>query len=181
MEEREKIRTSRFLSLVLRHKPQEASVTLDANGWADVKELLRGVNERGRSLTLEQLQDIAATDDKKRYMFSEDGRKIRACQGHSIDVDVELKTATPPEFLYHGTAKRFVDAIFREGLISRSRQYVHLSFDEETAQKVGARHGKPYIFLVEAKKMEEDGFTFYLSENGVWLTKTVPPKYLRWN
>lgn len=127
---------------------------------------------------MEQLEYIVLNNDKKRYSFNEDKSKIRARQGHSINVDVELKEAEPPEFLYHGTADRFLDSIMSDGLVPKSRLYVHLSKDEATAEKVGKRHGKPVVLKIETGRMAEDGFKFYLSENEVWLTKTVPPKYL---
>lgn len=171
---------SKFLSLVLRHNPDAAGIRLDDHGWADVKELIRGVNETGRSLDLEMLKEIVRTNDKKRFSFNGDGTKIRASQGHSISVDVELKAAVPPDVLYHGTATRFLGSILNagEGLRSGSRLYVHLSKDYDTAVKVGTRHGVPAVLKVDAGSMARDGYVFYLSENGVWLVETVPVKYL---
>ena len=170
-------RTSKFISLILRHKPEEIGITLDEHGWADVQALIEGVNKT-RPLTMEILEEIVRTDEKGRYSFNEDHTLIRANQGHSIPVDVELKEMVPPEILYHGTGEKFTAAIDQIGLISKSRLYVHLSADRETAVKVGNRHGKPVVYEVSAGRMHEDSYQFYLSENGVWLTKEVPVKYL---
>ena len=166
--------TSKFLSLILRHKPQIVGLELDEHGWADVEELCRHVKNLDRA-TLEQ---IVARDEKQRYSFSADGKLIRANQGHSIPVDVELDELEPPKFLYHGTAKNFSASIKLRGLLKKSRLYVHLSSDEETALKVGRRHGEPKIFRVMSGKMFGDGFKFCRSVNGVWLTEHVPAKYL---
>lgn len=169
--------TSRFISLILRHKPEAIGITLDEHGWADVSELIAGVNKTHR-LDMEGLERIVAEDEKQRYSFNEDKTLIRANQGHSIPVDVELKKEEPPEILYHGTATKFEEAIDREGLIPKSRLYVHLSGDEETARKVGIRHGKLVMYKVKSGEMYKDGYEFFLSVNGVWLTKSVPVKYL---
>lgn len=171
---------SKFISLVLRHNPDAAGIKLDDHGWADVKELIRSVNETGRTLDLEMLKEIVRTNDKKRFSFNGDGTKIRASQGHSIHVDVELRAVVPPNVLYHGTATRFLGSILnaKEGLKAGSRLYVHLSKDYDTAVKVGTRHGIPAVLKVNAGRMAKDGFTFYLSENGVWLVEKVPVKYL---
>lgn len=179
MEQKGSKKLSVFLSLVLRHQPQAAGIDLDKNGWADVEALLRGVNATGRKINREILEEIVRTDEKGRYSFDVTGKKIRANQGHSVSVDVELKEKLPPEFLYHGTASRFLDAIFAEGLKPMSRLYVHLSPDVATAVKVGKRHGKVVVLTVESGKMADDGITFYQSANGVWLTKRVLPKYLQ--
>lgn len=169
---------SRFISLVLRHKPEAIGITLDEHGWADVNELIAGVN-RTQPLDMETLEEIVRTDEKQRYSFSGDKTLIRANQGHSIPVDVELPQSEPPELLYHGTAERFTAAIEAEGLRPMSRLYVHLSKDAETARKVGSRHGKPVIYQVLAGEMSRRGFEFWLSVNGVWLTRAVPPEFLR--
>ena len=171
-------RTSRFISMILRHKPEEIGITLDEHGWADVQSLIEGVN-RTHPLTMELLEEIVRTDEKGRYSFNEDHTLIRANQGHSIPVDVELKEMTPPEILYHGTGEKFTASIDKTGLIPKSRLYVHLSADRETAVNVGRRHGKPVVYKVYAARMHEDGCSFFLSQNGVWLTKYVPAKYLR--
>lgn len=171
---------SRYLSLILRHKPEAAGITLDEHGWANVSELIAGVR-RTRPFDMEMLEEIVRTDEKQRYSFSDDKLLIRANQGHSIPVDVELPVAVPPEFLYHGTGKKYVSSIDAQGLLPRSRLYVHLSPDAETAKTVGSRHGQPVVYTVLSGKMAEDGITFYRSVNGVWLTKAVLPKYLRKN
>ena len=169
---------SKYISLILRHKPEVIGIALDSHGWADVDELLAGVG-RQYPIDRDMLEEIVRTDNKQRYSFSEDGTKIRANQGHSVPVDVELAAAEPPETLYHGTADRFAASIESRGLIPGSRLYVHLSPDMETAVKVGSRHGKPVVYLVDAGRMSRDGCIFYLSVNGVWLTKEVPAQYLK--
>lgn len=167
-----------FISLVLRHKPDAVGINLDEHGWANVEELIDGINNTGRKINMEVLEEIVRTDNKQRYSFNEDKTLIRANQGRSIPVDVELKEQEPPEFLYHGTADRFIKAITTEGLKPMSRLYVHLSKDIETANKVGKRHGKPVILKVHSGQMYQDGIKFYLSENGVWLTENVDVKYI---
>lgn len=139
---------SKFISLVLRHRPDAANITLDEHGWANVEELLDGMNETGRKIDMEILEKIVVTDNKQRYCFNQDKTLIRANQGHSIPVDVELKEQEPPEFLFHGTATRFLDDILNDGLKPMSRLYVHLSKDKETALKVGKRHGTPVILKI---------------------------------
>ena len=171
--------TSKFISLILRHKPEVIGITLDEHGWADIHALIDGVNATGRHhLTQETLEEIVRTDEKQRYAFNEDHTRIRANQGHSISVDVELEQRTPPSVLYHGTGEKYVDAIDRQGLIPKGRLYVHLSDDVETARKVGRRHGKSVIYQVDCQKMATDGFEFFLSANHVWLTKCVPARFL---
>lgn len=169
--------TSKFISLILRHKPEAIGISLDEHGWADVDELIAGIS-RTHELNKDILEEIVRTDDKQRYSFNEDKTLIRANQGHSIPVDVELDEVKPPEELWHGTGEKYVLSIDEQGLIPKSRLYVHLSKDEETAVKVGKRHGKPVLYIVKAGKMYRDGYKFYLSKNGVWLTKEVPIKYL---
>ncbi|MBQ1517936.1 MAG: RNA 2'-phosphotransferase [Clostridia bacterium] len=170
---------SKKLSLVLRHKPEVIGIELDSNGWADVDIFIENFNKKFKAeLTMEKLEEIVRTNDKKRYSFNEDKTKIRANQGHSINVDVELKQAVPPEILYHGTALRFADSIEKNGILKMNRLYVHLSLDEATALKVGIRHGKPVIFKVKAGEMYRAGHIFYLSENNVWLTDSVSPQYI---
>ena len=172
------INTSRFISLILRHKPSEIGIELDEHGWANVAELIEGINKK-QPFDMAQLEEIVASDDKQRYSFNEDKTLIRANQGHSIPVDVELKESLPPDILYHGTGEKYVSSINDMGLIPKSRLYVHLSKDMETAVNVGKRHGKPVIYIVDSKKMAADGCKFYLSVNNVWLTKKVPVEYLR--
>ena len=172
---------SKFLALVLRHSPQEIDIKLDANGWADVKELIEKMNSHASDITLAEMRHIVATDNKKRYSFSEDQLKIRANQGHSIKVDVGLREAVPPMYLYHGTADRFCEVIDGEGLKKMSRLHVHLSTDYQTAVKVGSRHGRTVVYKVFAKDMHNAGFKFFLSENNVWLTDRVPPEYMQYS
>lgn len=169
--------TSRYLSLILRHKPEVIGITLDEHGWANVEELIAGISKT-QPLDMELLDKIVQTDNKQRYSFNEDKTLIRANQGHSIPVDVELQRVTPPEILFHGTGEKYTDSIDQIGLIPKSRLYVHLSGDEATAVTVGSRHGKPVVYRVAAEEMEKAGFEFYRSVNGVWLTKVVPVRYL---
>lgn len=170
---------SKFISLVLRHDPSAAGLSLDEHGWADTGELIAGMCAAGKPIDLPTLERIVAEDEKQRYTLTEDRKLIRANQGHSVPVDLELEPIEPPRTLLHGTADRFAAAIGREGLRRMSRQYVHLSADLETARKVGARHGNCIIYEVDAAGMHRDGFRFYRSANGVWLTDAVPPVYLR--
>lgn len=169
--------TSRFISLILRHRPDTIGITLDEHGWANVEELISGISKT-QPITMEILEEIVSTDNKQRYSFNEDKTLIRANQGHSIPVDVELEAITPPPVLYHGTGEKYVASIDAEGLIPKSRLYVHLSADAETANTVGARHGKPVVYIINAKQMHNDGYVFFRSVNGVWLTKSVPVLYL---
>ena len=169
--------TSKFLSLILRHKPETIGIKLDEHGWADVSELISGISKT-RPFDMKMLEEIVRTDNKQRYSFNENKTLIRANQGHSIPVDVELEKKTPPEFLYHGTGEKFVSSIDKEGLLSKSRLYVHLSKDTETAVKVGSRHGKPVVYRVAAGKQADEGYEFFFSVNGVWLVKDVPAEYL---
>lgn len=169
--------TSQFISLILRHKPETIGITLDEHGWADVNELINGVGKTHK-IDREILEAIVAEDEKQRYSFNEDHTLIRANQGHSIPVDVELEKITPPDILYHGTGVKYKESIDLQGLIPKSRLYVHLSGDADTARKVGQRHGTPIIYEVKASRMSEDGYQFFRSVNGVWLTKEVPSKYL---
>ena len=168
---------SRFISLILRHKPEVIGLSLDEHGWANVDELLAGIG-RTRPITMEILEEIVRTDEKQRYTFNEDHARIRANQGHSIQVDVELEEKEPPEYLFHGTGRKYVESIDQTGLIPKSRLYVHLSGDQETAIKVGKRHGEPIVYQVAAGAMARDGHKFWRSANDVWLTKRVPPEYL---
>lgn len=168
---------SKFLSFILRHKPESIGITLDEHGWANVEDLLAGINKT-QFIDMAMLEEIVATDNKQRYSFNEDRTLIRANQGHSIPVDVELEKKEPPEYLWHGTGEKFVASIKEQGLIPKSRLYVHLSPDYDTAVKVGTRHGKPVIFKVASGQMAAEGYDFYCSVNGVWLTKKVPVEYL---
>ena len=157
---------SRFMSLILRHKPETIGICLDEHGWANVNELIEGIAKR-YEFNIDILEQIVRTDKKGRYSFNEDKTLIRANQGHSIQVDVELDEVEPPTELWHGTGEKYVESIDKQGLISKSRLYVHLSKDEDTAIKVGQRHGKPVLYIVQAEEMYKDGYKFYLSKNGV--------------
>jgi putative RNA 2'-phosphotransferase len=170
--------TSKFISLILRHKPEEIGITLDEHGWANVDELIAGI-AKTQPFDMSMLEEIVRMDEKQRYSFNEDKTLIRANQGHSIPVDVELEQKTPPEILYHGTGEKYASSIEKQGLIPKSRLYVHLSSDYDTAVKVGSRHGKPVVYTVAAGEMQENGYVFYFSVNGVWLTKSVPLQYLK--
>ena len=172
------IRTGKFLSLILRHKPEVIGISLDEHGWADVSELIARI-KKNRSFDKNMLEEIVRTDNKQRFSFNPDHTKIRANQGHSIPVDVELKEQNPPEILYHGTGTKNVSSILQKGLLPQSRLYVHLSKDIPTAITVGQRHGKPAVFTIRAGEMASMGYQFFLSENGVWLTKYVPAEYLK--
>ncbi|MBP3194386.1 MAG: RNA 2'-phosphotransferase [Cardiobacteriaceae bacterium] len=179
MRKKELDKISKIIALVLRHKPEVIGIKLDKNGWAKVDELIAGISKIfSVVINQELLEKIVETDGKKRYSFNENRSLIRANQGHSIAVDVQLKREIPPPILYHGTAEKYENSIDEQGLIPKSRLYVHLSKDTETATIVGKRHGKPVIYKIDSAKMCEDDFEFFLSENGVWLTKTVPIEYL---
>ncbi|MBR1374455.1 MAG: RNA 2'-phosphotransferase [Cardiobacteriaceae bacterium] len=179
MTEQDLNQISKIIALILRHKPEVIGIKLDNNGWANVDELIAGIGKNFPVvINQELLEKIVATDGKKRYSFNENRSLIRANQGHSLAVDVQLKKEIPPSILYHGTAEKYENSISKQGLIPKSRLYVHLSKDVATAQTVGQRHGKVIIYKIDSAKMQEDGFEFFLSENGVWLTKTVPIKYL---
>lgn len=172
------VKLGRYISLILRHHPEVIGIELDEHGWADVEQLIEGVAKNNQGFSMETLEEIVATNNKNRYSFNVDKTKIRANQGHSISVDVELEEKEPPEFLWHGTGEKYVASIDEHGLISKNRLYVHLSNDIETAQNVGKRHGKVVIYKVRTGQMYQDGYRFYLSVNGVWLTKHVPVQYL---
>ena len=172
--------TSKFISLILRHQPEVIGIALDEHGWADVQEMIDGINRsEGHTLDMELLEEIVRMDEKQRYSFNEDHTLIRANQGHSIPVDVELEEKNPPDILWHGTGEKYVSSIDAQGLIPKSRLFVHLSSDMETARKVGSRHGKPVIYEIDCRQMAADGYRFFESANHVWLTKEVPVRYLR--
>lgn len=170
---------SKLLSLVLRHQPEVLGIQLDQNGWVEVDFLLEKLKGKSPDMNFERLEQIVYTNDKQRFGFNEDLTKIRANQGHSIEVDVELKPELPPEVLYHGTVDKFLDGIRAEGLKKGTRLYVHLSKDLETATKVGSRRGKPVVLTIHAHQMAEAGHVFYLSENGVWLCEAVPVNFIQ--
>lgn len=172
------VRTSKFLSLVLRHHPEKIGITLDSSGWTPIEKLLTALKKNGHPLTRETLEEIVATNEKKRFALNDSKSKIRASQGHSLQVELGYITQTPPEKLYHGTATRFLDSIWESGIQKRDRHHVHLSADEVTARKVGSRHGHPIILTVDTKAMTAKGHTFFRSENGVWLTDHVPTQFI---
>jgi putative RNA 2'-phosphotransferase len=174
------ITASKFLSLLLRHKPEEIGLVLDAEGWAEIDEIVRLTSGGRIPLSENLIKEIVRTSDKQRFAISEKGSKIRANQGHSIAIDLALVPKQPPETLYHGTATRFVQSILREGLLRGERRHVHLSSDDETAVKVGKRHGEPVVLIVAAGEMAMSGYTFYLSDNGVWLTEHVPARFIQY-
>lgn len=172
-------RVSKFLSLHLRHQPADLGVTLEPGGWVPVADLLAGAARKGFPITPDELAEVVRASDKQRFALDPAGTRIRANQGHSADVDLQLEPAEPPAALYHGTADRFLDAIRRDGLLKMARHHVHLSPDTGTAAKVGTRHGRLVLLEVDAAGMRAAGYTFYRSANGVWLVDAVPPQYLR--
>jgi putative RNA 2'-phosphotransferase len=169
---------SKFLSLVLRHQPEVAGISVDEAGWVAVEELLEGCRRAGQAISRPELEEIVRASDKQRFALSPDGTRIRADQGHSVDVDLGYEPATPPDVLYHGTAEKYLDSIRREGLVKGGRHHVHLSERVETATAVGQRHGKVVVLEVRAGAMHREGFLFYRTPNGVWLTDQVSPEYL---
>ncbi len=171
-------RTSKFMSLVLRHRPEAAGVSLDANGYVAVETLLAALARNGHALSREALGELVATNDKKRFAFDETGTLIRAVQGHSREVDLGLEPAAPPDLLFHGTVEKFLASIREEGLKPRGRQFVHLSGDHATAVAVGRRRGAPVVLTIDTASMRGEGHAFYLAENGVWLTEVVPPAFI---
>ena len=174
------VSTSKFLSLVLRHRHEVVGMQLDAEGWLPIDELIANANARGNRLSLELVHDVVATNDKQRFALSEDGLRIRANQGHSVaDVELNLQPTKPPELLYHGTVAPFIGSIRQHGLRKRSRNHVHLSADEPTAVKVAQRRGKPIVLIIEAARMDNLGHKFFLSANGVWLTEEVPTAFIQ--
>jgi putative RNA 2'-phosphotransferase len=179
VDDKRAVEVSKFLSLVLRHDPGRVGIVLDEAGWVDVDELIAACRGAGRGFTRAELEHVVVTNSKQRFALSDDGRRIRANQGHSVEVDLGLPPAEPPEVLYHGTAAGSVEAILRDGLRPMSRQDVHLSPDVETAMRVGARHGRPAVLVVDASELAAGGHIFRVAENGVWLTDHVPASHLR--
>lgn len=178
MDKRRQKRISKFLSYVLRHHPESIGIELDNGGWADISELLREAKVNGLRITLDELETVVKENNKQRFSFSKDGQRIRASQGHSILVDLGYEEVIPPEILYHGTARQKLESIRQEGILRGSRHHVHLSPAPDTATKVGQRYGKPIVLRVQAGRMYSNGYKFYLSANGIWLTEYVPPEYL---
>lgn len=179
MDKKRHVRISKFLSLVLRHNPGEIGIALDANGWVAVDELLRALSAHHFPLTRAELDDVVANNSKKRFAYSDDGLRIRANQGHSVNIDLGYEPAKPPGLLYHGTADRNVESILANGIQRRARNHVHLSPDRETAIMVGQRHGRPVVLEIRSGAMHADGIPFYQSANGVWLVAEVPAKYIK--
>lgn len=178
MNDNERKSISKWLSMILRHSPETAGLALDTHGWVAVDELLAQSARKGRHFDRAMLDDVVATNDKQRFAFSDDGLRIRASQGHSVNIDLQLEPCEPPEALYHGTVPAAIAAILADGLKPMKRQHVHLSADRETADRVGSRRGKPTILVVRSGQMWRDGHRFYRSANGVWLAETVPSSYL---
>lgn len=179
MDDRRVVRVSKYLSKHLRHQPERIGLVLDEGGWVEIDTLLAAAAGHGFPITRDELEHVVAVNDKKRFTI--EGGRIRASQGHSVDVDLGLPPATPPPYLYHGTVARNLDAIRTEGLRPMNRHDVHLSADRETATRVGARRGRPVVLAVDAGAMHRDGHVFHVSANGVWLTREVPPRYLRFS
>lgn len=178
MNDSEHTEASKFLSLILRHKPETIGIKLDSEGWALVQDIIINSEKGEISFTEELLKSIVAKSEKQRFEFNESCTKIRCYQGHSLSIELGLKAAEPPQDLFHGTATRFLQSLLAHGLKKQKRQYVHLSLDIATARAVGTRYGKPVILKISARKMFQDGHIFYLSGNGVWLTDSVPPQYI---
>ena len=176
--EKRLVRHSKLLSLVLRHKPETIGLQLDEGGWVPIAELIASAAEHGHPLSDELIREVVATNDKQRFALSEDGLRIRANQGHSVDVDLGLEAAEPPEVLFHGTATRYLESIRRHGLRPGSRQHVHLSPDETTAVRVGSRHGKPVVLRIATARLRRAGQAFFLAANGVWLTSSIDPAFI---
>jgi putative RNA 2'-phosphotransferase len=179
MTEKENTRISKYLSLVLRHAPEAAGITLDENGWTDVGILLKQLSRNGYAVSPVELDHVVTTNSKQRFIYDENRMRIRASQGHSVAVDLAYAVSEPPAVLYHGTAEAFLSSIEETGLDKRSRHHVHLSADDETARRVGQRHGKPVVLVVDAARMRADSYTFFCSDNRVWLTEHVPTAYLQ--
>ena len=173
------VKISKYLSKHLRHQPDRIGIKLAPGGWISVDELLAACKKHSFPINRIELDEVVANNDKKRFSFDSTGTLIRANQGHSVEVDLQLEPTVPPDVLYHGTGHGAVEVILREGLRKMLRHHVHLSEDIATAKRVGARHGRPVVFEVDATAMQEAGYTFYCSENGVWLVDRVPPEYLR--
>lgn len=173
MNNKDLVRTSKKLALILRHKPESAGIKLDKNGWAQTSDILKALD-----VNMSILETIVMNDKKGRYAFDNYKKRIRAVQGHSVNIDLELSPVVPPDFLYHGTAKRNIGSIMSQGVKSMSRQYVHLSTSFETAVTVGSRHGEAVVFKVDTNSMHKNGIAFYRAENGVWLTDYIAPQYL---
>jgi putative RNA 2'-phosphotransferase len=179
VDDKRRVRISKFMSLVLRHEPEKANLTLEPGGWVLIDALLAGCARAGVRFTRDELEAVVKACEKQRFAFDDTGTKIRANQGHSTEVELQFEPAEPPAELFHGTAERNLTAILRDGLLKMARHHVHLSSDTKTATKVGSRHGQPVVLVIDAAKMRADGHVFYCSANGVWLVEHVPSGYLR--
>jgi putative RNA 2'-phosphotransferase len=179
MNEKHLIKVSKYLSKHLRHQPERLGLILEDGGWVKVEDLLRACAGNNFPISLDELKEVVERNDKRRFSFDASGEKIRANQGHSVEIDLHLKPQIPPAKLFHGTATRSVSMIREHGLLKMARHHVHLSADTETARRVGMRYGKPVIFEIDTRAMRENGFEFFVSENGVWLVESVPPEFLR--
>ena len=176
-----KKRISKFLSLVLRHSPETINLNMDENGWVEIEQLINnGKKYKNINLNKDLIEDIVKNNDKQRFTLDDSKKRIRANQGHSINVDLELESKIPPNILYHGTTERFLDSILKDGLKPMSRQHVHLSSTKDTAINVGKRHGKPVVLIIDSEKMDEEGYEFFLSKNDVWLVRYVPSKFIKY-
>ena len=179
MNEKRLVKISKYLSKHLRHQPERLNLIMANGGWVKIEDLLRACAKNNFPVTFDELKEVVERNDKRRFSFDETNEKIRANQGHSIEVDLELKPQTPPARLFHGTAEQIVSIILERGLQKMRRHHVHLSIETETARRVGARHGKPVIFEIDTPAMLKEGFEFFVSANGVWLVENVPPKFLK--
>jgi putative RNA 2'-phosphotransferase len=179
LDEKRLVKISKYLSKHLRHQPERLGLTLEPGGWVLVDDLLAAVAQHRFPITRAELEEVVAHNDKQRFAFDAERKRLRASQGHSVEIDLQLEVVTPPDLLYHGTGHGAADAILCEGLHKMARHHVHLSGDVETARRVGMRHGRPVVFAVDTAAMSRDGFVFYRSANGVWLVDHVPPVYLR--
>ena len=178
MKHQELTSLSKYLSLILRHRPEVANIQLDENGWTSVAELLNQLKAKRKAIDKSTLEAIVENDNKQRYAFSEDGLYIRANQGHSVKIDLGYEAMTPPDILYHGTADKFISNIRKEGLKKRTRHHVHLSAELSTAKSVGSRHGTLVVLIIKTKEMHQAGYDFFQSDNGVWLTDNIPPAFI---
>jgi putative RNA 2'-phosphotransferase len=178
MDHRALVKTSKFLSLILRHDPERLGLRLDSAGWTDVRDLVRALNHHGVAISFEDLRHIVATSEKERFAFSEDGRRIRANHGHSIEVDLQYEPTVPPDLLYHGTATRFLESIRHDGLHKMRRLHVHLVANRKTSLQIGGRHGKRVLLTIRAGEMHRAGYVFCCSSNGIWLIDHVPPQFI---
>jgi putative RNA 2'-phosphotransferase len=178
MDTKELIKTSKFLSLVLRHNPEKIGITLDENGWTNVNELMIKLSVKGHKINIDSLKWVVENNNKKRFAVNEDFSKIRANQGHSVEIDLNYESKMPPEHLYHGTATKNLSSILAIGLKKQNRHHVHLSIDKETVINVGSRHGKPVVLIIKSKEMHEKGINFFLSANGVWLVDEILPEFI---